>query len=281
MDYLTPVSLILYITRYRIFKDMNDSKILYDTIGSGYNTTRQADQYITERLFQLLSPQTNGTYLDIGCGTGNYTIALANKGINFCGVEPSKKMLDIARLRNTRINWLLGQSEDIRVNDNFFDGAMATLTVHHWADLKKAFTEIHRVLKENAKIVFFTAAPEQMKGYWLNHYFPKMMDNSIIQMPSFDTIQDAATYAGLKIVGTEKYFIRNDLKDLFLYAGKNKPEFYLDAEIRKGISSFSALANAGEVEEGLSKLRNDIELGRFEGIKAKNLITTRVIIYSL
>jgi ubiquinone/menaquinone biosynthesis C-methylase UbiE len=248
---------------------MKDNKALYDTIGIGYNTTRQADPYITERLFQLLSPQTNGTYLDIGCGTGNYTIALANKGINFYGVEPSEKMLGIARSKNTQVNWTLGRSENIEVNDKFFDGAIATLTVHHWTDIKKAFTEIYRVLKENAKIIFFTATPEQMKGYWLNHYFPKMLDDSIVQMPSFETIKEAATNAGFEIIGTEKYYISDDLKDLFLYAGKNKPELYLDAEIRKGISSFSALANADEVEEGLSKLRDDMELGRFGDIKAK------------
>jgi SAM-dependent methyltransferase len=248
---------------------MKDNKVLYDTIGSGYNTTRQADPYITDKLFQLLLPQTNGTYLDIGCGTGNYTIALANKGGNFYGIEPSEKMLDIARPRNTRVNWLLGRSEEISVNDEFFDGAIATLTVHHWTDIKKAFTEIYRVLKEGGKIVFFTATPEQMKGYWLTHYFPKMLNDSIVQMPSFEIIKDAATNAGFEIIGTEKYFISDDLKDLFLYAGKNKPELYLDAEIRKGISSFAALANAEEVEEGLSKLKNDMELGRFEDIKAK------------
>jgi ubiquinone/menaquinone biosynthesis C-methylase UbiE len=248
---------------------MKDNKVLYDTIGSGYNTTRQADPYITERLFQLLSLQTTGTYLDIGCGTGNYTVALANKGFTFYGVEPSQKMLNMARSRSPRVNWLLGQSEDIKVKDEFFDGAIATLTVHHWTDIKKAFTEIYRVLKKGGKIVFFTATPEQMKSYWLNHYFPKMLNDSIVQMPSFDTIKDAATNAGFGIIWTEKYFIRDDLKDLFLYAGKNKPELYLDAEIRKGISSFAALANADEVEEGLSKLKSDIEAGRFEDIGAK------------
>jgi ubiquinone/menaquinone biosynthesis C-methylase UbiE len=246
-----------------------NSNALYDMIGSGYNTTRQADPYITERLFQLLSPQTTGTYLDIGCGTGNYTIALANRGLTFYGVEPSEKMLDIARSKNTQVNWLLGRSEEIEVNDEFFDGAVATLTIHHWTDIKKAFTEIYRVLKADCKIVFFTATPEQMKGYWLNHYFPKMLEDSVVQMPSFDIIKEAAIYARFEITGTEKYFISDGLKDLFLYAGKNKPELYLDAEIRKGISSFAALANADEVEEGLSKLKNDMELGRFEDVKAK------------
>ena len=248
---------------------MENDKVLYDAIGSGYNNTRQADPYITERLFQLLLPKTTGTYLDIGCGTGNYTIALADKGLSFYGVEPSEKMLDIAKSRSTYVNWLLGKSENINVEDEFFDGAIATLTIHHWTDIKKAFAEIYRVLQKNAKLILFTALPEQMKGYWLNHYFPKMLNDSIVQMPSFDRIEEAATSAGFKIIGTEKYSIDDDLKDLFLCAGKNKPELYLDAEIRKGISSFAALANADEVKQGLSLLKSDMEQGKFEDVKAK------------
>ena len=246
-----------------------EDKILYNTIGTEYNSTRQADPYLTEKLFGLLSPRSNGLYLDIGSGTGNYTVALANRGIGFYGVEPSEKMLEIARSRDRRIKWLTGYAEQIPVKNNLFDGAIATLTVHHWTDIKKAFAEIYRVLKEGARIVIFTSTPEQMRGFWLNHYFPKMLQDSILQIPSLEIIKNAATGAGFKITGTEKYFIQDNLKDLFLYSGKNKPEFYLDEQVRKGISSFSALGNVAEVEQGLSELKNDIDSCKFDAIRAK------------
>jgi ubiquinone/menaquinone biosynthesis C-methylase UbiE len=246
---------------------MSDNNILYDNIGLGYNTTRQADPFIAEQLYQFLSPQPGGLYIDMGCGTGNYTIALANRGLNFYGVEPSEKMLDIARSRNDQINWVLAKAEQIPLDDNMFDGAIATLTIHHWTDLKKALKEIHRVLKKDGTIVFFTATPEQMKGYWLNHYFPKMLEDSILQMPSFSMINNALSEAGFVVTETEKYFIQDDLKDHFLYVGKNRPGLYLDKEIRKGISSFSSLANAEEVIRGLSQLESDINLNKFEDIR--------------
>ncbi len=246
---------------------MSDNSILYNSIGLGYNSTRQADPYIADKLFQFLSPQHDGLYIDIGCGTGNYTIALADRGLNFYGAEPSEKMLNIARSRYGSVNWFLGQAEQIPLDGNLFDGAIATLTIHHWTDIKKALKEIHRVLKKDAKMVFFTATPEQMKGYWLNHYFPKMLEDSILQMPSFNMINDALAEAGFIITEIEKYFIQDDLKDHFLYVGKNRPGLYLDEEIRKGISSFSALANAEEVSRGLSQLESDINLNKFEDIK--------------
>jgi ubiquinone/menaquinone biosynthesis C-methylase UbiE len=239
----------------------------YDSIGTGYNSTRQADPYLTERLLFHLQPKTDRLYLDIGCGTGNYTCALADKGLNFIGVEPSEKMLSEAKIRNQQINWLKGTAEQIKAEDKVFDGIIATLTIHHWTDLKKAFVELDRVLVDNGKIVMFTSTPEQMKGYWLNHYFPKMLHSSILQMPSFADIQDTIRQTGLEITDIEKYFIKDDLQDYFLYVGKNNPDLYFDETIRHGISSFSSLANIEEVKQGLSKLKNDIDNQSFDRIK--------------
>ena len=242
-------------------------EIKYDKIGTGYNSTRQADPYLTERLIHHLQPQNDRLYLDIGCGTGNYTCTLADKGLNFIGVEPSEKMLSEAKNRNQQINWLKGTAEQIPTEDKAFDGIIATLTIHHWTDLKKAFVELDRVLADNGKIVMFTSTPEQMKGYWLNHYFPKMLHSSIVQMPSLVDIQEAIRQTGLKITDIEKYFIKDDLQDCFLYVGKNNPDCYFDETIRHGISSFSSLANIEEVKQGLSKLKNDIDNQSFDKIK--------------
>jgi len=86
-------------------------------------------------------------------------------------------------------------------------------------------------------------------------------------MPSLDKIRNAANEAKLKISGIEKYFIKDDLKDCFLYVGKNNPERYFDEQIRHGISSFSSLANIDEVKQGLTKLRKEIANNEFEQIK--------------
>jgi ubiquinone/menaquinone biosynthesis C-methylase UbiE len=239
----------------------------YDIIGKGYNSTRQADPYLTERFLHHLQPKSGKIYLDIGCGTGNYTIALAEKGFKFIGVEPSEQMLNEAKSRNQSINWLKGTAEQIPANDKIFDGIIATLTIHHWTDLKKGFAELNRVLADHGKIVMFTSTSEQMKGYWLNHYFPKMLHSSIVQMPSLPKIQEAIKQTALEITEIEKYYIRDDLKDCFLYVGKNNPDRYFDETIRHGISSFSSLANTEEVKQGLLKLRNDIDNQSFEKIK--------------
>ncbi|MEL6846516.1 MAG: class I SAM-dependent methyltransferase, partial [Bacteroidota bacterium] len=68
----------------------------YDRIGQGYNDTRQADPYLLSRMQTLLHCPVGEQVLDIGCGTGNYTIALAESGLSMIGVEPSEQMLATA-----------------------------------------------------------------------------------------------------------------------------------------------------------------------------------------
>src|SRR3989337_3778058 len=47
-------------------------------------------------LFALARPQRGETALDVGCGTGNYTLDLAERGLRCVGVDLSASMLDVA-----------------------------------------------------------------------------------------------------------------------------------------------------------------------------------------
>lgn len=238
----------------------------YNKIGINYNQTRKVDAYLTEQLLKHLNPKKSGLYLDIGCGTGNYTSKLHEKGFQFIGIDPSIEMLKKAQAKNQNIQWKIGSAEKTDIPQNSVDGIIGTLTIHHWTNLKRAFSELAYILKPNGKIIIFTSTPVQMKGYWLNHYFPKMLEDSIDQMPSLKVVEDAMNHSNIKIIKTETYNIKPDLEDQFLYCGKQNPELYFDESIRHGISSFSALANIEEVESGLATLRADINSGRIKEI---------------
>lgn len=246
---------------------------LYNKIGIEYNETRRADGFLTNRFQYFLAPKKSENYLDVGCGTGNYTCALAANEYTFYGVDPSEIMLEtatVARRRNRNVVWQKASAENLPFDDGFFTGAMASLTIHHWKNLPKAFAEISRVLDKNGKFVLFTTLPEQTADYWLAEYFPQMIKDSVEQLHSFSEIESSLTKAGLKIHTTENYLVRDDLQDHFLYCGKNRPELYLREEIRRGISSFSNLANKDELENGLRLLRKDIESGKISEVIKKH-----------
>ncbi len=238
----------------------------YDKIGKNYNLTRKADTHLVENLLKHLAPKEHGIYLDIGCGTGNYTIELQKRGFQFIGIDPSKKMLEKAKIKNSTIDWRIGSAENTGLPHNHVDGIVGSLTIHHWTDLKKGFKELNNVLKQNGKIVILTSTSRQMKGYWLNHYFPQMLEDSINQMPTLELVKEAMEYAKFKLIKTEKYFIHPELEDKFLYCGKHNPKLYFDEQIRNGISSFSSLSNKKEVVKGLSEMKLDIATGRINKI---------------
>jgi ubiquinone/menaquinone biosynthesis C-methylase UbiE len=238
----------------------------YDKIGMGYNKTRTADPYLLGRMHDLLGLNESQILLDIGCGSGNYTIALAQKGLLCIGVDPSEHMLDLAQKRDQSIKWIKGHAERIPLIDNSVDAVLASLTLHHWSDLLLGFKEIRRVMHQTGRIVIFSSTSEQMSSYWLNHYFPQMLQQSIKQMPSIHAIREALQANNFVITLEEKYEVKPDLQDKFLYVGKSQPHLYLDPQIRNGISSFSDLALKSEVSEGLARLQNDIESGEIDKI---------------
>lgn len=239
---------------------------IYDEIGTEYDYTRKSDPYITSRLFELLKVNDEGLYLDAGCGTGNYTVALASlTKAAFYGIDESRRMIETARKKSQGIHWSIGDITSMPYEDNKFSGAVCVLAIHHFKNLAEASAQIFRVLS-HGRLVIFTSDKKQMEGYWLNEYFPKTMEASTTVMPGIDEVVHVLQTAGFKNILTEKYFVRPDLQDWFMYCGKHNPEMYLDPAIRKGSSGFAAFGDEGEVEAGLKRLSIDIQTGEIEQI---------------
>lgn len=239
---------------------------VYNKVGKGYNSTRNADPYLTERMYELLAPVDGGNYLDIGCGTGNYMAALTQKGLQFTGVEPSDVMLEQAIEKYPALNFIKGTAEALPFDDELFNGVNATFTIHHWTDHLKGLQEIYRVLKPGSRLVLLSFTPEQLLNYWLCKYFPDTMQRSSEVVPPMDSMVELFQQAGFQNIETEKYFVHEGLTDLFLYANKYRPESYLDPEIRKGASSFTVYADEEEVAKGLAQLEQDIKSGEINKI---------------
>jgi ubiquinone/menaquinone biosynthesis C-methylase UbiE len=238
---------------------------LYDRIGVGYDTTRQADPYLLSRLIYHLRPRASGRYLDIGSGTGNNTIAMHRAGVPIRGLELSATMLKRAQEKAPALAWHNGRAEEIPFASGAFDGATCTFVHHHLADPVAAFKEARRVLKPRARFVIFNCVAGQLRQYWLCEYFPRMMEKATAPYERFETIAVLES-AGFQIVCEEKYDVTPELKDFFLYCGKNRPGRYLDARIRSGISCFADAPDPDEIARGLERLAGDIDSGRINQV---------------
>ncbi len=236
---------------------------IYDSIGVGYDTNRRADPAIAGQLAEALGAP-GGAFLDLACGSGNYTAALAGLGYDLTGLDLSSRMLMAARAKPGDVNWVLAAVERLPFENLTFQGALCTLAIHHFHDMAAAFRECRRVLRPRGCFTLFTGEAGQMRDYWLNAYFPIAMARSIARMPKRAEIERCLRGAGFGKISFTPYWVSGDLQDHFLYSGKNDPEFYLDDAVRASISTFAQHGDPREIRNGVARLRVDLKNGQFE-----------------
>ncbi len=98
-----------------------------------------------ERLFAMVGDGRLGRGVDVACGTGMSTVALAGRADAVVGVDVSPEMMRSAR-RAPGVQYLLGRAERMPFPDDAFDAATCCSGVH-WFDQPRFFAELHRVLR--------------------------------------------------------------------------------------------------------------------------------------
>ena len=107
-----------------------------------------------EDIFELTQKPKN--ILEIGCGTGNYTKILMDKGYDMTALDLSESMLRTAR-EKCACKFVQGDIRDVSMN-NQFDACIAMFAVMGYvtenSDIIRSLKNIHRHLKENGLFVF-------------------------------------------------------------------------------------------------------------------------------
>lgn len=133
-----------------------------DSYDDWYNTElgRFADRVETECAFSMLSLEQKGKALDVGCGSGNFSIKLAKAGFDVTGVDMSDKMLDKARLKiknlNLSVKFLQGDVLNLNFADNTFDIVISMAAFEFIEDTTSALREMLRVAKPSAPVIVGT-----------------------------------------------------------------------------------------------------------------------------
>jgi ubiquinone/menaquinone biosynthesis C-methylase UbiE len=243
----------------------------YDDIGAGYDTTRRADPYLAGRLIDHLAPLANQRYLDLGCGTGNYAVEVARRDVRVIAVDQSRAMIAAAKRKSaaaSTIAWAIADAEFLPLANCCVKGAVCFLAHHHFHDVDQAFPDVFRVLDCGGRFVLFNTTADQLRGFWLGAYFPRMMEQAIELCERLDT-RTRLENAGFVISKTEIYDVSSDLKDWFLYCGKHAPARYLDPSVRANISAFASPEQSSEVARGCARLAQDIATGRFKEVAVR------------
>lgn len=122
-------------------------------------TTRHGTvEFITSMKYihEAISAKNNPKILDIGAGTGRYSLALAKEGFDVTAVELVKKNIDFIRQKHKNVKTWQGNATDLNfLPDSTYDICIAFGPFYHLqskTEKLKAFSEIKRVAKKDAII---------------------------------------------------------------------------------------------------------------------------------
>jgi ubiquinone/menaquinone biosynthesis C-methylase UbiE len=135
--------------------------------------------------------------LDLGCGTGRLSAALAEEGIaRVWGVDASAEMLAVAREKlPAGVGLKQGRAEDLPFRDGWFERVVMWLVVH-LVDRPAAFAEVARVLAPDGRFAVVTFATDHFDRYWLNRYFPTIAEIDRGRFPSEQVLGQELPAAG-------------------------------------------------------------------------------------
>jgi SAM-dependent methyltransferase len=216
----------------------------YDSIGRTYTATRATDPRIAARIWAALGDAR--TVVNVGAGTGSYE----PPDREVTAVEPSAVML--AQRPPGAAPAVQASAEALPFDDDAFDAAMASLTLHHWSDWRAGCAELRRVARD--RVVVFSWDPTYRGRMWLSaEYFETLSWQDVADFPSLPD-QAAALHGEVEVVP-----IPWDCRDGFFSAFWRRPEAYLDPGVRAGISTMADRED--QLTDGLARLRADIDSG--------------------
>ena len=129
------------------------------------------------RVVRLAQAQSGARALDLCCGTGDISFALAAAGAQVTGLDFSRQMLEVAAIRNSRKNGSLGnpvfiQGDALKIpaEDNSFDAVTMGYGLRNLSSWADGLIEMVRVAKPGGRVVVLDFG-KPSNALWRSLYF--------------------------------------------------------------------------------------------------------------
>ncbi|MGV8141202.1 MAG: class I SAM-dependent methyltransferase [Candidatus Woesearchaeota archaeon] len=160
-------------------KDVKHDSIsnYYDCISKGYDALHGEEQI---KKLELIGKEINNDdtikdfikpsykLLDVGCGSGISTGFFNVRERK--GIDPSVKLIDIAKKNYPTCEFKIGSAENLPYTDNQFDIVISLTAIQNFEDIEKGLEEIKRTGKKYYIITFLKKTQKQDS---INHAITK------------------------------------------------------------------------------------------------------------
>lgn len=221
---------------------------------------------LLEQIAQAAEISATDRVLDVACGTGLVSFALAPRAAEIVGVDISGGMLAKAReIRHRRgvrnVHFTLAEAERLPLPEESFDAAVCRFGIHHFLQPGLQLREMARVLKKKGRLVIVdTSSSEDSREAQLHNALERLRDPTHVRMPSKSELTELVTNTGLQVLETREYPRDRDYDDWMDVI--NEPirtenlKIVMEALARAGVSAGLKL----RIEDGRLRLTHSIAL---------------------
>jgi ubiquinone/menaquinone biosynthesis C-methylase UbiE len=178
----------------------------YDKIAQDYNQ-RYPDSQQWERgqaLLNIANRYKNGTFLEVGSGTGYWLNLLYQITPNLFGLDYSMGMIRQSQGQPAPLKLLHGSAVQLPYLDNTFDLLYSVDAVHHFGDHKTFVEEAFRVLKPGGAFATIGHDPHEGSTKWYAYdYFDTVFDTDLRRYPSSVSMIEWMIITGFENASTQ------------------------------------------------------------------------------
>ncbi len=141
-------------------------KTSWGNVAGWYDTVvNDKDSYqvnvILPNILRIMAPEKGQRILDLACGQGFFTHALASKGPHMTGVDISPELIDIARKHAGHNEEFYVSPSDVltKFKDKSFHAALCVLAIQNIERMGMTFKEVSRVVDKGNRFVLVLNHP--------------------------------------------------------------------------------------------------------------------------
>ncbi len=160
------------------------------------------DETETALAFKMFNPASGSKLLDAGCGTGNFSLKLAVKGVRVTGVDISEEMMSIAKRKTVEagfdVDYKYGDLYNLPFGDESFDAVFSMAAFEFIKEPQKAFKELMRVVKKNGILMIGTINGDSPWGELYNT--KEFKEKTVFKYADFKTMDEMEALCPDKLI---------------------------------------------------------------------------------
>lgn len=179
----------------------------------------KVDADVGSRFGSALGKAARGRLIDVACGPGVVTAALAPNAASVVAFDATEEMLAKAKARCAKagvnnVEFKTGDAENLPFADGEFDGVVTRAALHHFADPQRAISEMFRVLRPGGVAVFADViSSEDADESQLHNAIERLRDPSHVRMLPSSELDLNASRAGFRDLEAAAWDMNRELEE--------------------------------------------------------------------